>query len=166
MDMKNPFAEKWATTRVSFRTALSTLLVVMLIGTILLVGGLSYYNLKRNADNLTEQVLDQTSLRIKFWVGQLLSRGQAQSELNRSLLREVKLRPETFTWLARSWQRVLEKEPYFTLLSVSFESGVMLSVERLQDGKISIREAHYDRKAGNGRDPRFLARRLCRAQGL
>jgi adenylate cyclase len=146
--MRNPFAEKWATTRVSFRVALSTLLMVMLIGTILLVGGLSYYNLKRNADNLTEQVLDQTSLRIKLWVGQLLSRGQAQSELNRSLLKEVKLRPETFTWLARSWQRVLEKEPYFTLMSVSFESGVMLSVERLQDGKISIREAHYDRKAG------------------
>jgi len=146
--MRNPFAEKLATTRVSFRTALSTLLVVMLIGTILLVGGLSYYNLKRNADNLTEQVLDQTSLRIKLWVGQLLSRGQAQSELNRSLLREVKIRPETFTWLARSWQRVLEKEPYFTLISVSFESGVMLSVERLQDGRISIREAHFDKKAG------------------
>lgn len=146
--MKKWFEKKFASTRVSFRTALSTLLVVMLIGTILLVGGLSYYNLKRNADNLTEQVLDQTSLRIKLWVGQLLSRGQAQSELNRSLLREVKLRPETFTWLARSWQRVLEKEPYFTLLSVAFESGVMLSVERLQDGRISIREAHYDRKAG------------------
>jgi adenylate cyclase len=146
--MRNPFAEKLATTRVSFRTALSTLLVVMLIGTILLVGGLSYYNLKRNADNLTEQVLDQTSLRIKLWVGQLLSRGQAQSELNRSLLREVKIRPETFTWLARSWQRVLDKEPYFTLISVSFESGVMLSVERLQDGRISIREAHFDKKAG------------------
>jgi adenylate cyclase len=146
--MRNPFAEKFSTTRVSFRTALSTLLVVMLIGTVAILGALSYYNLKRNADNLTEQVLSQTSLRIKMWVGQLLSRGLAQSELNRSLLREVKLRPETFTWLARSWERVLEKEPYFTLISVSFESGVMLSVERLQDGKISIREAHYDRKAG------------------
>jgi adenylate cyclase len=120
----------------------------MLISTVAILGALSYYNLKRNADNLTEQVLDQTSLRIKLWVGQLLSRGQAQSELNRSLLREVKPRPETFTWLARSWERVLEKEPYFTLISVSFESGVMLSVERLQDGKISIREAHYDGKAG------------------
>jgi adenylate cyclase len=146
--MRNLFAEKCSTTRVSFRTALSTLLVVMLIGTVAILGALSYYNLKRNADNLTEQVLSQTSLRIKLWVGQLLTRGQAQSELNRSLLREVKLRPETFTWLARSWERVLEKEPYFTLISVSFESGVMLSVERLKDGKISIREAHYDRKAG------------------
>jgi adenylate cyclase len=148
LPMKKWLAKKFAKTRVSFRVALSTLLVVMLIGTVLIIGSLSYFNLKRNADNLTEQVLDQTSLRIKLWVGQLLSRGQAQSELNRSLLREVKLRPETFTWLARSWQRVLEKEPYFTLISVSFESGVMLSVERLQDGKISIREAHYDKKAG------------------
>jgi len=146
--MKKWLAKKIANTRVTFRVALSTLLVVMLIGTVLIVGTLSYFNLKRNADNLTEQVLDQTSLRIKLWVGQLLSRGLAQSELNRSLLREVKLRPETFTWLARSWQRVLDKEPYFTLISVSFESGVMLSVERLQDGKISIRESHYDRKAG------------------
>jgi len=148
LTMKKWLEKKIAGKRVSFRVALSTLLVVLLIGTVLIVGTLSYLNLKRNADNLSEQVLDQTSLRIKLWVGQLLSRGLAQSELNRSLLREVKLRPETFTWLARSWQRVLEKEPYFTLISAGFESGMMLSVERLQDGRISIREAYYDRKVG------------------
>ncbi|MGE5790329.1 MAG: hypothetical protein ACM33C_05645, partial [Syntrophaceae bacterium] len=61
--MRNPFAKKLATTRVSFRTALSTLLMVMLFGTVILLGGLSYYNLKRNADTLSGQVLDESSLR-------------------------------------------------------------------------------------------------------
>jgi adenylate cyclase len=146
--MKKSFAEKIASTRISFRAALATLLVVMLIGAVTLLGSLSYYNLKRNADNLSAQVLDQTSLRIKMWVGHLLSRAKNQSELNRALLSEVQIRPETFTWLARSWKRVLETEPFFTFLSVVFEDGVMLSVERLQDGTITIREARFNRKSG------------------
>ena len=146
--MKIPFAEKLATTRVTFRVALSTLLMVMLFGTVALLGGLSYYNLKRNADTLSGQVLDESSLRIRHWVGTLLSRAQDQGEMNRQLLGSVQLRPETLNWLTRHLQRVLETQSHFTFLSAGFESGLMLSVERLQDGGFSIREARYDRKAG------------------
>ena len=145
--MKYIFAEKLASSRVSFRMALSTLLAIMLIGTVALLGTLSYFNLKRNADDFAEQMLNKTSLSIKLWVGQLLHRGQVQNELNRSLLREIKLGPEAITGLARYWQHVLEKEPYFTLISAVFESGTALSVERLQDGTISIREVLFDVKA-------------------
>ena len=146
--MKIPFAEKLATTRVTFRVALSTLLMVMLFGTVALLGGLSYYNLKRNADTLSGQVLDESSLRIRHWVGTLLSRAQDQGEMNRQLLGSVQLRPETLNWITRYLQRVMETQSHFTFLSAGFESGVMLSVERLQDGGFSIREARYDREAG------------------
>ncbi len=146
--MKNPLAEKLAKTRVSFRVALSTLLGVMLIGTVALLGTLSYYNLKRNADTLSLQVLDQTSLRIRVWIGKLLSRAVEQTEVNRSLLGTVQPRPETFNWLTRYWIRMMEAEPFFTLISSSFEGGLMLSVERLPDGTFSIREARYDQQAG------------------
>lgn len=146
--MKKSVAEKIASTRVSFRTALATLMVATLIGAVTVIGTLSYFNLKRNADNLSEQVLDQTSLRIRAWVGHLLSRAKNQSEINRAILSEMKIRPETFTRLARSWKRVLETESVFTFFSVVFDRGVMLSVERLQDGKITIREAHFDRIGG------------------
>jgi adenylate cyclase len=146
--MKIPFAEKLATTRVTFRVALSTLLMVMLFGTVALLGGLSYYNLKRNADTLSGQVLDESSLRIRHWVGTLLSRAQDQGEMNRQLLGSVQLSPETLNWLTRHLQRVLETQSHFTFLSAGFESGLMLSVERLQDGGFSIREARYDREGG------------------
>ena len=146
--MKIPFAEKLATTRVTFRIALSSLLMVMIFGTVALLGGLSYYNLKRNADTLSGQVLEESSLRIRHWVGTLLSRAQDQGEMNRQLLGSVELRPETLNWLTRNLQRVLETQSHFTFLSAGFESGLMLSVERLQDGGFSIREARYDRKAG------------------
>ena len=146
--MKLPFAEKLASTRVSFRTALSTLLMVMIFGTVALLGGLSYYNLKRNADTLSGQVLDESSLRIRHWVGTLLSRAQDQAEMNRQTFGSVQLRPETLNWLTRYLQRVMETQSHYTFLSAGFESGLMLSVERLPDGGFSIREARYDRKAG------------------
>ena len=146
--MKIPFAERLATKRVSFRTALSTLLMVMIFGTVALLGGLSYYNLKRNADTLSGQVLDESSLRIRHWVGTLLTRAQDQAEMNRQTFGSVQLRPETLNWLTRYLQRVMETQSHFTFLSAGFESGLMLSVERLQDGGFSIREARYDRKAG------------------
>ena len=146
--MRIPFAEKLATKRVSFRTALSTLLMVMIFGTVALLGGLSYYNLKRNADTLSGQVLDESSLRIRHWVGTLLTRAQDQAEMNRQTFGSVQLRPETLKWLTRYLQRVMETQSHYTFLSAGFESGLMLSVERLPDGGFSIREARYDRKAG------------------
>ncbi len=146
--MRNPFAKKLATTRVSFRAALSTLLMVMLFGTVILLGGLSYYNLKRNADNLSGQVLDESSLRIRHWVGSLLTRAQDQAEMNRQTFGSVQLRPETLNWLTRYLLRIMETQSQYTFLSAGFESGFMLSVERLPEGGFSIREACYDRKAG------------------
>jgi len=124
--MKTPFAQKLASTRVPFRTALSTLLAVMLIGTVCLLGGLSYYNLKRNADTLSSQVLDESSLRIRHWVGTLLNRAQDQGEMNRQLLGSVKPGPETLKWLTRHLQRVMEAQGHFTFLSAGFESGLAL----------------------------------------
>ena len=126
--MKTRFAEKLASTRVTFRTALSTLLAVMLIGTVFLLGGLSYYNLKRNADMLSAQVLDESSLRIRHWVGTLLTRAQDQAEMNRQTFGSVQLRPETLNWLTRYLQRVMETQSHYSFLSAGFESGVELSV--------------------------------------
>ena len=146
--MRIPFAEKLATKRVTFRTALSTVLVALLIGTVALLGGLSYYNLTRNADTLSAQVLDESSLRIRHWVGTLLTRAQDQAEMNRQTFGSVQLRPETLNWLTRYLQRVMETQSHYSFLSAGFESGLVLSVERLQDGGFSIREARYDRKAG------------------
>ena len=146
--MRIPFAEKLATKRVTFRTALSTVLVALLIGTVALLGGLSYHNLKRNADTLSAQVLDESSLRIRHWVGTLLTRAQDQAEMNRQTFGSVQLRPETLNWLTRYLQRVMETQSHYSFLSAGFESGLVLSVERLQDGGFSIREARYDRKAG------------------
>jgi len=146
--MKAPFTERLASARVPFRTALSTLLAVMLIGTVGLLGGLSYYNLKRNADTLSAQLLDESSLRIRDWVGTLLKRALDQGEMNRQLLGSVKPTPETLKWLTRHLQRVMEAQGHFTFLSAGFENGLMLSVERLPEGGFSIREARYDGKAG------------------
>ncbi len=126
--------------RVTFRIALSTILAVLLLGTVSLLGYLSYSNLYKNADHLSRQVIDQTSSRIELWVKNLLSKAHDQNQLNRSMLGQIKLGPETFLRIGTYWRRVMESQPYFTFLSVRLESGQGLSVERMQDGRVTIRE--------------------------
>jgi adenylate cyclase len=133
--------------RVPFRVALSTVFMALLIGTVTITGILSYRNLRKNADQLSYQILDQTSRRIETWIGNLLSRANDQSQLNRSLLGEIQLGPETFPRLGIYWRRVMETHPYFTFLSVRLETGESLSIERLKDGSLTIRESRYDRKS-------------------
>jgi adenylate cyclase len=143
--MKNRSAAQGDRIRVPFRIALSMLLAILLLGTVAGIGILSYSNLRKNADDLSSQILDQTSRRIEMWVGNLLSRAHDQSQLNRSTLGQVRLSPKTFTWLGSYWRRVMESQPYFTFLSVRLETGGMLSIERLQDGELVFREVHLNR---------------------
>ena len=144
--MITKLSEKHAKFHVSFRLAISTILTVLLVGTVAVTGILSYVNLTRDTKDLSAQVLDQTSLRISYWVGALLYKAHDQSQMNRSLLGAMKLNQESLTKLAHYWQRVMEAQPFFTFLSVDLESDVLLSIERMQDGKFTIREAHVDRK--------------------
>ena len=146
--MKTILSEKLAKFHISFRLAISTILTVLLIGTVAVTGILSYVNITRDTKELSAQVLDQTSLRISLWVGNLLYKAHDQSEVNRSFLGAIKLNQESLTKLARYWQRVMTAQPYFTFLSVDLESDVLLSIERMQDGKFTVREAHVDRKHG------------------
>jgi len=127
--MKNRSAEQGDRIRVPFRIALSTILAILLLGTVAVIGILSYSNLRKNADGLSSQVLDQTSRCIEMWVGNLLSRAHDQSQLNRATLGQVRLSPKTLTWLGSYWRRVMESQPYFTFLSVGLETGGMLSIE-------------------------------------
>jgi len=138
--------EKLAKIHISFRLAISTILTVLLVGTVAVTGILSYVNLTRDTKELSEQILDQTSLRISFWVGNLLYKAHDQNIMNHSLLGSIKLDKERLTKLAHYWQRVMEAQPVFTFLSVDLESDVLLSIERMHDGEFTIREAHVDRK--------------------
>ncbi|HOD36508.1 MAG TPA: adenylate/guanylate cyclase domain-containing protein [Syntrophales bacterium] len=130
--------------RVPFRIALSAIFAVLLIAAIGTLGFLSYSNLRKNADDLSSQVIDETSSRIELWVKNLLSKANDQNQLNRATLGAIKVGPETFFRLSNYWRRVMETQPYFTFISVRLENGGQLSIERLADGKLSIRESQFD----------------------
>ncbi len=132
--------------RVTFRIALSSIFAVLLIGAVAVIGVLSYSNLRKNADNLSSQVIDQTSSRIELWVKNLLSKANDQNQLNRATLGTIKIGPETFFRLSNYWRRVLETQPYFTFISVRLENGNALSIERMKDGRITIRESQINRE--------------------
>jgi adenylate cyclase len=132
--------------RITFRIALSSIFAVLLIGAVAVIGVLSYSNLRKNADNLSSQVIDQTSSRIELWVKNLLSKANDQNQLNRATLGTIKIGPETFFRLSNYWRRVLETQPYFTFISVRLENGSALSIERMKDGRITIRESQINRE--------------------
>ena len=144
--MKILFEPNGNKARVPFRIALSSIFAVLLIGAIAVLGFLSYSNLRENADNLSAQVIDQTSSRIELWVKNLLSKANDQNQLNRATLGTIKIGPKTFFRLCKYWLRVMETQPYFTLISVRLENGKGLSIERMTDGKLTIRESHIDHK--------------------
>ncbi len=108
-------SEKLAKFHISFRLAISTILTVLLVGTVAVTGILSYVNITRDTKDLSAQVLDQTSLRISFWVGNLLYKAHDQNVMNRSLLGTIKLDKERLTKLAHYWQRVMEAQPVLHL---------------------------------------------------
>ncbi|MGZ3608067.1 MAG: hypothetical protein ACXU9J_09120, partial [Syntrophales bacterium] len=138
--MKTILSEKLEKFHISFRLAISTILTVLLVGTVAVTGILSYVNLTKDTKDLSAQILDQTSLRISQWVGNLLYKAHDQNAINRSLLGTMKLNQESLVRLAHYWQRVMEAQPLFTFLSVRLETDVLLSIERMQDGKFTIRE--------------------------
>lgn len=142
---KFPWERNEKKLRIPFRIAISTVFVVLLVGTVAMSGILSYFNLRKTAEYLSSQVLDQTSSRIELWVKNLLSKANDQNQLNRSWLSDIKLGPESFTRLGSSWRRVMETQPYFTVLSVRLDNGSSLSIERMKEGKLTIRESQFDR---------------------
>ncbi|MGZ6249623.1 MAG: hypothetical protein ACXWMC_08425, partial [Syntrophales bacterium] len=84
--MKTILSEKLEKFHISFRLAISTILTVLLVGTVAVTGILSYLNLTKDTKDLSAQILDQTSLRISQWVGNLLYKAHDQNAINRSLL--------------------------------------------------------------------------------
>ncbi len=131
-----------------FRSTFLLTLLTLVGVTVFLVGATSYYSAKITAQELSGQVLDQTSARVDKEVDDLTAAAAKVSGLNKRLIETGLTGPRAFTWLIPYWTEVLRGEPGLTSVFVGVEgTGESSGVSRLGE-KLSVWETNRDAESG------------------
>src|SRR4051812_14270954 len=135
------------------KLSLRVTLTSILLGVILLtVAGLAY-NSHRNArfiaHDLSQQILEQTSLRVDHQINDLLYAANEQSALNLRLLQAEQFDARDLHRLGAYWIQVMEVHPRLTRMSFGLEAnGEWLYVHRRPNGRLAVAELRLDRQTG------------------
>src|SRR4051794_9372556 len=121
--------------KLTLRVTLTTTLVTLIFLTVLALGYNSDRNAQFTANDLSDQILDQTSKLVEAQVTSLVSVASRQGDLNLELLRDRQFDTDTFQKLARYWVSVLKTHSRVSRESLALEtSGDWSFVRRLPDG--------------------------------
>jgi adenylate cyclase len=121
----------------TFRTHLTTILLTLLTLTVAALGYSSYRQTRFIAEDMSTQILDQTSQRVDAQVGDLLHIASVQGHLNARLLESGQFDVHPFPKLAHYWLEVMHTHPWLTRLSVGLEaSGEWFYVRRQLDRQL------------------------------
>jgi len=133
----------------SLRVTLTTILLGVILVTVAALGYYSYRNARFTADDLTRQVLEQTSLRVDYQLNDLLREANEQSALNLALLHKGPFDVHSFPPLAVYWLDVMKVQPRLTRLSLGLEdTGEWFYVRRRPDGKLAVGELRKNPQTG------------------
>ncbi|MFL5240678.1 MAG: adenylate/guanylate cyclase domain-containing protein [Gemmataceae bacterium] len=129
-----------------------TLLTIVLFLIVLTVAGLgysSYRNARSSAEELTGQILDQTSQRIDSEINDLLWTANNQGNLDLLLFQSGHLSANDFKRTAHYWVDVLKVHPKLVRLGLALEEpGDWHYVMHLHGGKTTIGVLHSDPQSG------------------
>jgi adenylate cyclase len=127
-------------------TLRATLLSILLFLIVLTVAGLgftSHRNIHFAVNDLSGQILDQTSLRIDQEINELLWTANDQGNLDRHLIESGQFDVHDLAYLGAYWQSVLHVHPKLLRLGIGLEkSGEWFYVEHVSDGNVVIGEMH------------------------
>src|SRR6516164_3490151 len=107
--------------KLSLRVTLTTILLTVILVTVAALGYSSYRNASFTADDLSEQIFEQTSLRVDHQINDLLFSANTQSDLNKLLLKSGQYDVRDFRRLAAYWLTVMEAQKRLTRLSFGVE---------------------------------------------
>ncbi len=125
----------------TLRFTLTSILLALTLFTVASLAYVSYRNARFTADDMSAQILDQTSQRVDARVNSLLLAANTQGDLNRRLIESGQYDPRDFPKLARYWLAVMAAYPRLTRLSVGLEdSGEWSYVRRRPDGRVAVGE--------------------------
>jgi adenylate cyclase len=135
--------------KLSLRVTLTTILLTVILVTVAALGYSSYRNASFTADDLSEQIFEQTSLRVDHQINDLLFSANTQSDLNKLLLKSGQYDVRDFRRLAAYWLTVMEAQKRLTRLSFGVEAtGEWSYVRRRPNGELAIGELRKDPKTG------------------
>jgi hypothetical protein len=135
--------------KLSLRVTLTTILLSVNVLTVVALGYNSYRNARFTADDLTRQILEQTSVRVDQQINDLLLSANEQSALNRALLQTRQFDAHAFPGLAAYWLEVMKVHPRLTRLSLGLEAtGEWFYVRRRPDGKLAVGELRKNAQTG------------------
>jgi adenylate cyclase len=131
--------------KVSFRTMLLVVLLVLVSGSVLAQAVSGYLTSQATAHDLTFKVLDQTSLAIDQQVRGLLKRANDQGNYSRRRFETKALRLDDRIGLEGDLLRFMESFEDITGVFVGTEArGECLGVSRSDDGELRIWELRYN----------------------
>lgn len=132
--------------KITFRATMTTILLTLVLVTVVGLGTVSYLNARFTAEDLSNQILDQTSQRVDVQINSLLLTANAQGSLNRNLLESGQFDPDNKrAALVRYWVEVMKAQPRLTRLSYGRASdGAWIYVRRQPDGELAIGELLFN----------------------
>jgi adenylate cyclase len=117
--------------RRSLRVTLLTILLSLTVLTVTLVGASGYFNLNRTANEMSRQILTQTSHRVDHRADDLIYSVMRLGDLNDHLFQAGLLTTDDFPRLVRYWRRALEVHPSISNIYITLpDSGHTLIVAR------------------------------------
>jgi adenylate cyclase len=122
-----------------FRSTLLVLLGGLVLLTVLAIGIAAYLNARASAQELSGQVLEQTSRQIELQVDRLLEQATDQCGLTQGLIESGVLDANDPNKLVEFWRRSLAVQSETTSFFLGRErTGEAIGVSRLKKGKLTI----------------------------
>src|SRR6266851_1460160 len=145
----NPVSHGGETMKLTLRVTLLFIMLSLVGFTVAGLGLSSYWNASSSAEDLSTQILEQTSLRIDCEINELLLTANRQGALNRRLLESGQFPSNDFAKLAPYWLEQMKVHPRLTRLSLGLEAdGEWYYVRRLPGQEPVIGELRRSRRTG------------------
>jgi adenylate cyclase len=129
---------------IRFRVALLVLMAGLVLLTVSAVGIFAYLTSRSASRELSQQVLEQTALRINEEIEQLLRQATTPCSLSIQLIESQRLGSRDYPKLLGYWEEVLSVYPELTSLFLGYKAtGETLGLSRLR-GKLSVWQTEQD----------------------
>ncbi len=135
--------------KLKFRATMLMIILALVVTFVFFEGLFSYANAKRSADDLSAQVLEQTSERVVQQIEKVLATVTAQDALSHRLMTSGLVRPDDFPGIIAWWQHMLAVNPEITSLYIALEAtGESTGVSRLRQGKFTVWQTNRHPQTG------------------
>jgi len=122
-----------------FRNTMLALVIGLILLTVGTVGVVSYLNSRSAADEMADQILEQTGLHVEQQVDKIIGEATAQSALTVWMLQTGQLQSKDFPKLVAYWKEALVVSPDVSTFFIGLaDTGEGVGVLRMQGRRFTV----------------------------